>query len=335
MTDLTTDEQSICSLVFAYEAYDLAIRALDSYGDEKSAYFLGAFQTEWEKTGKIPDLSHNTKCGYIQMRPNRDEVLGACSGLISAYDNARESLERSSKLQLRRTIEALFDLRALSRLKSDGQKPQKSDSLRDILLSRQLATFPLSSGQITKLKNGGYHRLGDLFEQHETRIMGLCGMTQKQVENVDAVINNYLKVNIPFSELGFRQQLEAIGKSILGDEFCLIKGTTEFWLSQDFILSNQRNVPKSRTCRTTHYYLDGFKGQEPTYRPVKHGWETWLVALNQQPKSAFSQYTKWLKLVADRRDPSKVIKVPKTREFEKSNHQFESLVLSPKPPFFR
>lgn len=336
MTELTIEEQIICSLVFAYETYDLAIRAMDTYGDEKSANFLNALRSAWEASGTVPELSHNTHCGYIQIRPNRDEILRACSGLITAYDKARESSERSSKIQLRNTIESLFDLRAHSRLNSNGAKQQTNHGLKDTLLSRQLTTFPLSSGQISKLKIGGYYRLRDLFEQDVARIMGLCGMTQKQVENVDSVINNFLKVNIPVSELGFRQQLEEIGKSILGDEFCLVSGKSEFWLSRYILFSDKKEMPKSsKRRRTTEHRLSGHNGHEPLYTPAKHGWESWLDALNNQPKTAFRQYTKWLKLLADYRDLSKVIKVPKTREFEETSCKFEELVLSPKPPLFR
>jgi hypothetical protein len=332
MKALNVSEKCILSLVFGYQAYDIALRAMDSYGDEESAQLVTSLRNACESCGKVPDLSHENLYGHVQLFPTRDDFVVASSKLIDAFDVARESSDRTQKLQLRRTIEAIFELRACARhtpVLRDQSAPQ---GIRDAMLNRELSTYPLSSNQVNKLRMGGYVRLRDLYGEKMVNIVGKCGLTEKQVENLDNLIGNYLKAVVSVNEIGFRNQLEVVGKTVIGEGFKLMDGTSAFWFNEFSNFAGK--VQPKETLRTTRK-----KTLYPRLRlslvSEIFGWEGWLDSLDQQPATVFIQFKKWLKLVSEWMASPTEFKAPTTPSFASNTEWFETLVQSPKPPFFK
>ena len=329
MKALNVSEKCILSLVFGYQAYDIAFRAMDSYGDEESAQLVTSLRNACESCGKVPDLSHENLYGHVHLFPTRDDFVVASSKLIDAFDVARESSDRTQKLQLRRTIEAIFELRACARLTPVLREQSAPQGIRDAMLNRELSTYPLSSNQVNKLRMGGYVRLRDLYGEKMFNIVGKCGLTEKQVENLDNLIGNYLKAVVSVDEIGFRNQLEVVGKTVLGEGFKLMDGTPAFWFIQFSEFAGKKE-PKEIHRTTRLYRYSVWEDKSEIF-----GWEGWLDSLVEQPGTVFIKFKKWLKLVAEWMASPTEFKAPTTPSFASNTKWFETLVQSPKPPFFK
>lgn len=217
--------------MFGYTSFGAALRAMDGYGDERSATLVNEVRSAWEGSGTVPDLSHESRFGLVRLNPTREDVILVCTGMIDAFDSLRES-GTGAKLNLRKTIEALFELRAYARMKPSPTHGQAQINLRESLLNTPLAEFPLSAAHVNKLRRGGYTRLRDIHGERMATIVGKCGFTEKQVASIDKVLDNFLKVEVKPADIGFRQQLESIGKKHLGDEFALVdQADPTYWFN--------------------------------------------------------------------------------------------------------
>lgn len=255
MNNTDKEEHGVLALMFGYQYFDAALRAMDSLGDERSAITLNQLRTDWEGSGNIPNLSHETPFGHVQLAPTRDDVVQVCTGMIDAYDSMRESGERA-KLSLRSTIEALFELRAFARLQPSEVMASNISEAPANILHRELCTFLLNTGQVNKLKKGGFVQLGDIKGVPATTIAGKCGMTEKQVETVDGIISNYLLATVELEEIGFRTEFETQGKVALGESFEATGISGFIWLLTYKTLADCAEVQK----KDWEFHLDAMAG---------------------------------------------------------------------------
>lgn len=269
MLGSNAEERGILALAFGYNSFGAALRAMDAYGDERSAHLVNELRSAWQASGTIPDLSHENRFGFVRLNPTRDDLVMACTGVIDSYDSARESGDRS-KLSLRQTVEALFELRAFARLQPSGAAPTQSGESAAPVLQRELNAFPLNAGQVNKLKKGGYLRLRDLKGVPVKTIAGKCGMTERQVAAVDEVLANYLLATVTLHEIAFRASFEASGKEALGESFEAIGTTGEIWLTKYKMLASSAGVK----ARDWEVYLDAMAGGgEPVLAEVRQFFE--------------------------------------------------------------
>ena len=148
MIELNDDEKAIVMIAFGYRRYSSAILAMDNYGDIKSSNLVTQILDFWRKTDLIPDLSHKSTFGAISLSPSADDIVNTCSGLIEAFDAFRESASRS-RVNLRHSIETLFELRAFARLVSlDSDKTKFSNGSEESILNTFATYFwnPTSTG---------------------------------------------------------------------------------------------------------------------------------------------------------------------------------------------
>lgn len=285
MIEANLEEWGILSLMIGYRSFTAALKAMDGYGDDRSAQLINKVRASWESSGQVPDLSHKTAFGLVPLCPGRDEIVNACSGMIDAYDLMRESGERV-RPTLRRTVEALFELRALARVQSAGPQNPTPSSPRERILNLSLTELPLTATQVNRLKRGGYTKLRDLHGVPMEAVVGKCGFTEKQVASIDQVIDNFLKVTIKPADFVVWRRLHAFGSAHLGESFSLAEGDFSlvpqdeaYWLSHH-VSSVQREA--TDTYRTTYERIIRDK-YYPRYSWTTHseyGWEYWLDALD-------------------------------------------------------
>lgn len=185
------DVKAFLTLIFAYHSFDIALRAMDAVGDDISASAINKIRSEWDDSGNIPDLSHETRVGPVRMCPTQEEIIRVCTSLIDAYDTARESGEWK-QLNLRKSVEALFELRAFARLAcsdSDANKLSKGKKW----LKSSLSELPIPVATSKKLVRAGYSTLESLMKVNDESISALTGLSHNQISKCHEVIFNYLE----------------------------------------------------------------------------------------------------------------------------------------------
>jgi hypothetical protein len=187
----TSSVKAFLTLIFAYHSFDIALRAMDAVGDDISASAINKIRSEWDDSGNIPDLSHETRVGPVRMCPTQEEIIRVCTSLIDAYDTARESGEWK-QLNLRKSVEALFELRAFARLAcsdSDANKLSKGKKW----LKSSLSELPIPVATSKKLVRAGYSTLESLMKVNDESISALTGLSHNQISKCHELIFNYLK----------------------------------------------------------------------------------------------------------------------------------------------
>lgn len=269
MTISNAEERGILALMFGYTSFGAALRAMDAYGDERSATLVSEVRSVWEGSGTVPDLSHENRFGHVRLNPSREDVILACTGMIDAFDSTRESNDRA-RLSLRKTIEVLFELRAFARLQPPETAPRTACDGTSDILQRELSAFPLSAGQLNKLKRGGYLRLGELSDSSNMKIAGKCGLTENQVANVHGILNNYFLATVRLEDITFRSRFEELGKELLGGDFEPVVLTSDVWLQKYFDIASSCGLGR----HGWKVYLEAMSGgSEPVLEVIKSVFE--------------------------------------------------------------
>ena len=212
----------IGSLVFKFGIQEVALEGMEHFGDTESALFFLAIKSRLQASGAFPDLSQELPSGVLDIRPTATEALASLSDLISAYDAARLDPRRNSRIQLRRTIEAVYELVDTLREQQISDSEAKDCLSKESLLNKSFECLPLRPGQIKSLNVGGFKYLKDIFGLGRLDIMGRCGLTDRQVEAIDEIITNYVIVSVRLDDMVLLPFLRQVGVDIFGCGFQLV-----------------------------------------------------------------------------------------------------------------
>ncbi len=289
-------EKAIIGLGFLYNAHAMALEVLNILGDEKSVEFIGSIESEWEASGTLPDLSHETETGQCQVSLTEEQVVNACSGILDAYDAARSDSSRDERIQLRATIEAIYSLRDFARSAATVLKEQPAGLSKASLLNRPLGSFPLRPAQTKSLGAAGYRTLGDLYMAPAIEIMGRGGLSAGQVSTLDDILENYILAYVALSDIPILSKLSNLGTTLVGDHYRLQDKAAHTWLKElpRYFLDVNTQLPLRTTRRSTdkygtHYYF---------------GWESFIIFLDDKHPHSYRLYKKFLSLLAEAFGPN-------------------------------
>jgi hypothetical protein len=265
-------------LIFAYRWYDHAVHALDALGDDESSAVINKIKTDWEDSGIVPDLSHESLFGLVKIHPNREEIIQACSGLIDAYDEKRISNERV-KLNLRKTIDSLFELRSFARqIAINPKNTEQAEKNWSLASPRE---FPISTVIANKLMAADLKTMEMLKEHDDKTLSALTGLSNRQIEKAHQQIFRFLeyqfKNRISKLEIALTPKLSEITGKPIG-----FRNSTYFdWL------------PSNKNRKSTLLGVEFVKILQPheAWKELLDFEKIFLVFLNDS-KSVFSEIEK-------------------------------------------